>query len=527
VVRSFNQDKPYNQFILEQIAGDLMKSEDDDLRNERITATGFLVLGPKVLAEQDKPKFVMDIVDEQIEVTSKAFLGLTVACARCHNHKFDPISARDYYALAGIFKSSRTMADLGFVSNWMERPVPTRKDREARTAYEAQRKEAESRLTAAKFDIHTRVQARLWEKGAQYLRAGYEIAQQGGALSLAEAPRRPGDVLLEAEAFARGNLYRDTDNFGKGIGVVINVQSPDFAEWDFTVPKAGLYQIEFRYAAQESRPMRLKINGALALSDACKSVTGSWFPEGQRWEPQGVFALKAGKNILRIEQDQYIPHLDKLLIVPAPERGGKGGRPPRPLDQIAKEFDIQPDVARGVATALASRKDDPVFGAFLAFANLPEEAFADRAATLAQEIAEGKTGATPAVRRLFANFRPKTLSEAADRYGELFGAELHGNACRCRPGACAAGDVSADGLDPTAGEAREPLHDGRARTGEAGAGSLGETGPRSPADSDGDGGGGGGGRRLSHPPTRQYAYARRGGSARRSNGLGRRTLPET
>ena len=92
---------------------------------DRWLATGFLVLGPKMLAEQDKPKLIMDIVDEQIDVVSRAFLGLTVGCARCHDHKFDPVSARDYYALAGIFKSTRTMENLGFVSKPNERPVAT------------------------------------------------------------------------------------------------------------------------------------------------------------------------------------------------------------------------------------------------------------------------------------------------------------------------------------------------------------------------------------------------------------------
>src|SRR6185436_6000792 len=90
---------------------------------DRWTATGFLVLGPKMLAEQDKPKLVMDLVDEQIDVASRAFLGLTVACARCHDHKFDPIPARDYYALAGIFRSTKTMANLAFVSKFNERMV--------------------------------------------------------------------------------------------------------------------------------------------------------------------------------------------------------------------------------------------------------------------------------------------------------------------------------------------------------------------------------------------------------------------
>src|SRR4026209_1338345 len=76
-----------------------------------------------MLAEQDKPKLVMDLVDEQIDTVSRAFLGLPVSCARCHDHKFDPIPTRDSYALAGIFRSTKTMANLEFVSKFNERRI--------------------------------------------------------------------------------------------------------------------------------------------------------------------------------------------------------------------------------------------------------------------------------------------------------------------------------------------------------------------------------------------------------------------
>ena len=124
VVRAFNQDKPYDRFILEQLAGDLL-SGDADWRafRDRMVATGFLVLGPKALAEQDKEKFLFDVADEQIDVTGRAFLGLTLACSRCHDHKFDPIPTADYYSLAAIFKGTRTMADLEFASKWQEWPL--------------------------------------------------------------------------------------------------------------------------------------------------------------------------------------------------------------------------------------------------------------------------------------------------------------------------------------------------------------------------------------------------------------------
>jgi len=125
VVRSFNANQRFDAFITEQLAGDLLPAAGASEREifDRWTATGFLVLGPKMLAEQDKAKLVMDLVDEQIDVVSRAFLGLTVACARCHDHKFDPIPARDYYAMAGIFKSTKTMENLAFVSKFNERRV--------------------------------------------------------------------------------------------------------------------------------------------------------------------------------------------------------------------------------------------------------------------------------------------------------------------------------------------------------------------------------------------------------------------
>lgn len=108
VIAALNKDKPYDQFILEQIAGDLMPAEDPAVTAERIVATGFLALGPKTLNERSGLRYELDVVDEQIDVTTQAFLGITVACARCHDHKFDPIPQADYYAIAGIFRSTET-----------------------------------------------------------------------------------------------------------------------------------------------------------------------------------------------------------------------------------------------------------------------------------------------------------------------------------------------------------------------------------------------------------------------------------
>jgi cytochrome c553 len=106
VIDSINADKPYDQFIREQVAGDLLPAKTAAERNQLLIATGFLAMGPKSFNERNREQFVMDNVDEQIDVTTRAVMAVTVSCARCHDHKFDPIAQRDYYAVAGIFKST-------------------------------------------------------------------------------------------------------------------------------------------------------------------------------------------------------------------------------------------------------------------------------------------------------------------------------------------------------------------------------------------------------------------------------------
>jgi hypothetical protein len=108
VIASFNADTPYDRFVRSQIAGDLLPARDDRRRADQLIATGFLALGSKAHDAENRGQFVLDVVDEQIETTTRAFVGLTVACARCHDHKTDPIPQRDYYALSGIFRSTQT-----------------------------------------------------------------------------------------------------------------------------------------------------------------------------------------------------------------------------------------------------------------------------------------------------------------------------------------------------------------------------------------------------------------------------------
>src|SRR5262249_18774966 len=105
VVRAFNEDKPYDQFLVEQIAGDLVAGKDASAPRDSLAALGFLTLGRRFLNNQN------DIIDDRIDVVTRGTLGLTVTCARCHDHKFDPIPTKDYYALHGVFASSEEPAE--------------------------------------------------------------------------------------------------------------------------------------------------------------------------------------------------------------------------------------------------------------------------------------------------------------------------------------------------------------------------------------------------------------------------------
>lgn len=152
VIDAFNQDKPFNDFLREQIAGDLLDPETPT--DSQIIATGFLALGPHNYENQDKEQLRMDVVDEQIDTIGRVFMAMTIGCARCHDHKFDPIPTTDYYALAGIFRSTNSLVD-GNVSKWVSTELPLSPD------LQAKRDEHAVKLANLKQDskiLHDRIQ---------------------------------------------------------------------------------------------------------------------------------------------------------------------------------------------------------------------------------------------------------------------------------------------------------------------------------------------------------------------------------
>lgn len=200
VVDSLNGDLPFNQFIVHQIAGDLLPNPNgDDVYPAGLIATTFLTNGVWDRGDADKEKIVSDMADDNIDVIGKAFLGLTLGCARCHDHKFDPISTEDYYALAGMFYSSHILKELGTKGGeyTMNRtPLLT-------TAALAQRAEQEQKLAAtiAKLDeIESRQRYQDLVEGGQAL-VPTEFHSQAGAVAAIAAD---GSILVS------GTLAKDT-----------------------------------------------------------------------------------------------------------------------------------------------------------------------------------------------------------------------------------------------------------------------------------------------------------------------------
>jgi len=162
VVRSFNEDLPFNRFIIEQIAADHLKLGED---KRPLAALGFLTLGRRFLNRKD------DIIDDRIDVVTRGFMGLTVTCARCHDHKYDPIPTADYYSLHGVFRSSEEPKDLPLLGG---KSLPPQHD-----AYLREKKRREEAIQKLIDDTYAKGLASLRRRGGEYMLAVH-TASVGG-----------------------------------------------------------------------------------------------------------------------------------------------------------------------------------------------------------------------------------------------------------------------------------------------------------------------------------------------------------
>jgi hypothetical protein len=251
VIDSFNEDLPFDRFIREQIAGDLLPATDAADRAHKIIATTFLQLGNTNLEEQDKKALRMDVVDEQLDVITKGFLGQTVTCARCHDHKFDPIPTKDYYSLAGILRNAKAM-DHANVSMWVEVPLPTDPEREALfKAHDTQVAALRAKIAAAKD------------------KAGPKIAS--GVLAVKDIP---GIVIDDAQAKKVGEWM--LSNFSKtyiGEGYIHDKDEKKGEKSLTFQPEAlppGKYDVRLAYSPGPNRAENVPVH--IASADGDKTV---------------------------------------------------------------------------------------------------------------------------------------------------------------------------------------------------------------------------------------------------------------
>ena len=184
LIQAFNHDKPFDLFIKEQLAGDLMPASSPEQRASQLVATGFLMVGDLEIVNPDKAKMETDHIDTQLIKIGGAFLGMTMGCARCHDHKFDPVGLEDYYGMAGMLRSSPSsgkMVGFGVWSTIRSVPLP---ESPAQLA-ERQKAEAEH---AAKLTAHKAEQARLTEENNAVVAKLAALEKTAKATPVAAAP---------------------------------------------------------------------------------------------------------------------------------------------------------------------------------------------------------------------------------------------------------------------------------------------------------------------------------------------------
>ncbi|MBI3464782.1 MAG: DUF1549 domain-containing protein, partial [Planctomycetes bacterium] len=243
VIDSFNRDKPFNQFVREQIAGDLLPHASDEERTEHLIAAAFLMIGAHNYELQDQEQLRMDVVDAQIEAVGRAFLGMTLGCARCHDHKFDPIPTTDYYALAGIFRSTKSLVP-GNVSGFEQHELPVSPERQAALdQHAAAVKAVQERLGLARAEL-------------KKLQADTSVAAKAAKGTQAQE-HLPGIVVDDTQAKIVGDWTKSKFNPGYvGEGYIHDGASgkgEKSVTFPVELPDDGVYEVRLSYTHGTNR----------------------------------------------------------------------------------------------------------------------------------------------------------------------------------------------------------------------------------------------------------------------------------
>ncbi len=271
VIDAFNRDKPLDRFITEQIAGDLLPYENLAQRREQLIATGFLSIGPWTLQNYVKPQLQADVVDHQVDKVSRTFLGMSVRCARCHDHKFDPIPTRDYYALAGIFQSTLTTRydGPGVWSQIVSRELPSSPDDRAAAEYERTTQDLKRQQAAIETEL-----AQSRRKSSPVKFTEKLVAGSANALTLTTPIAANDAGSIYSVAFSAGpSVWQGVQQAtGAKDGILVQVLRKDGSvlayhehlpgEWSGKADSQTLRAVSFSYGGDGSGPITLHITAS-------------------------------------------------------------------------------------------------------------------------------------------------------------------------------------------------------------------------------------------------------------------------
>ncbi len=269
VIHSFETDKPFNQLVREHISGDLLPSDSDAQHDEQLVGVGYLMLGAINYEEQDKDQLRMDVVDEQIDSMGRTFLGMTLGCCRCHDHKFDPIPTSDYYALAGIFRSTTSLLPNN-VSDFVTAPLKVGYDKAAVDQWTSQDKALEEQIAAVKKALPKGKQN---EAGASKSRSRESLA--GVIVDDTDATFEGTWVASSSQQPFIGNGYMHSNAPRTGIAV----------HYEAKLPNDGEYLVRMAISPGENRPDSVPVLIVHADGESIVMVSQKVSPPGD-----GVFA---------------------------------------------------------------------------------------------------------------------------------------------------------------------------------------------------------------------------------------------
>ncbi|MEO2015370.1 MAG: DUF1553 domain-containing protein [Fuerstiella sp.] len=315
VIKSFNDDKPFDQLIREHIAGDLLPYRSDREHDDQVTGVGYLTLGPTNYEQQDKELLRMEVIDEQIDTIGRTFLGLTIGCARCHDHKFDPIPTADYYAMAGVFRSTETLLP-GNVSTYVTTSLKMNPEHKRLADWKTQEKSLQEKIAELKKQVKS---------------------HRPGVAPRIDVTSLPGIVVDDSQATFEGEWVRSTSLapfVGKGYRHDNFLKTGRRVRFEATLPESGMYRVRMSHNYQASRCSRLPVIVTHAEGSTTVEVDQRKTPLDGVFAELGTFpftagsqavvtidAEKSGKGVVIVDAIQFLPStIDGVVVSPDKQR---------------------------------------------------------------------------------------------------------------------------------------------------------------------------------------------------------------